>query len=191
MSETLKVKAINDYVTIKRIPPTREGMIQLVDQSTQKSFYGIIKSVGPRVKNNHIVKDRLILCNSNGCLTIKGVTLIKEQYILMSRHKNTWRPIGNKILVQRMNSEFQVGMIILPNLRKHTDQTLHCVVIANGIINDGLFNSELEVGETIRLDGWNKDIQEVEIDDNFYLIIKPNHILYKYEGDDSINRIID
>lgn len=193
----MKAKAINKFVTVKRLAPTRVGQIQLLE-TEQRTFYGIITSVGDGVKNKTIIKDRLVFCNGSVVMTINGVHFFKEEDIMMIFYKQVWRPLGIKLLLKRLNSEFKTESgIVIPDCYQSSDQTLHCTYIMNGVVDGEVFytHENLFTGDTVRLKSWDKDIQEIEIDDNFFIIVKPSHILYKVESEtesannDASNRI--
>ncbi len=190
----MKVKATNNYVTVKELATAREGLIHIPDtDQVQKTFCGIVTSVGEKVKNKSIVKDRVVFCNPLGIIKIDGVNLLKEEDVLMS-YKGVWRPLGRRILLKRLNTEIKLDSgIFIPGCYKSSDQTLHCQFILNGIIDNDIIDSgfDLVTGDIVRLKSWDKEIKEVEIDGDFYIIVKPSHILYKASDDDVSNRIIN
>ena len=190
----MKTIATNNYVTVKELPQTREGLIHIPNiNQLQKSFCGIITSVGEKIKNKTIVKDRVVFCNALGRIKINGVNFFKEDDILMSSYKGIWRPLGFKLLLKRLNTEIKLESgIVLPECYKTSDQTLHCEFILNGVDDNNIIDPgfDLIAGDVVRLKSWNNDIKEVEVDGNFFIIVKPSHILYKASDDDISNRII-
>ena len=101
-----------------------------------------------------------------------------------------WRPLGRRLMLHRMVEEFKVGSLVVPGCIANTDQSLHCTFVLNGVINDEVVESfDLIGGDTVRLAKWDHQIQEISIDDEYYLIAKPSHILYAVDGEDTENRV--
>ena len=92
--------------------------------------------------------------------------------------KTTLKPLGNRVLAQRMESEEKLkGGIILPDSAKKKQETAKVVAIGTGTTTtDGkLIPIPVQVGDTILMDKYSG--QEVTIDDEEYVIVKADDII--------------
>lgn len=92
--------------------------------------------------------------------------------------KTTLRPLGNRVLVQRVAQEETLkGGIILPDSAKKKQETAKVIAIGPGIENkEGkVIPPPVSIGDTILLDKYSG--QEVNIDDEEYVIVRSEDIV--------------
>jgi len=92
--------------------------------------------------------------------------------------KLTLKPLGNRVLAQRLEQqETMKGGIILPESAKKKQETAKVVAIGPGKkLDDGkVVPVPVNVGDTILMDKYSA--QEVTIDDEEYLILKADDII--------------
>jgi len=92
--------------------------------------------------------------------------------------KITLRPLGNRVLAQRLEpQEMMKGGIILPDSAKKKQETAKVVAVGTGKrLDDGqVLPISLKVGDVILMDKYSS--QEVTIDDEEYLILKADDII--------------
>lgn len=88
------------------------------------------------------------------------------------------RPLGNRVLVQRVEQkETTKGSIILPDSAKQKQETAKVIAIGTGAkTKDGKeIPIPVSVGDTILLDKYSG--QEVTLDDEEYVIIRADDII--------------
>jgi chaperonin GroES len=96
--------------------------------------------------------------------------------------KTTLKPLGNRVLVQRLEAqETMKGGIILPDSAKKKQETARVVAIGSGkLLDDGkLLPIPVKVGDVILMDKYSG--QEVTIDDEEYMILKADDIIATIE----------
>ena len=92
--------------------------------------------------------------------------------------KITLKPLGNRVLVQRLEPEEKMkGGIILPDSAKKKQETARVVSIGPGKrLDDGkVLPVPVKVGDLILMDKYSG--QEVTIDDEEYMILKADDII--------------
>jgi len=92
--------------------------------------------------------------------------------------KITLKPLGNRVLVQRLEPEEKMkGGIILPDSAKKKQETARVIAIGTGKrLDDGkVLAIPVEIGEVILMDKYSG--QEVTIDDEEYMILKADDII--------------
>jgi len=92
--------------------------------------------------------------------------------------KITLKPLGNRVLVQRLEPEEKMkGGIILPDSAKKKQETAKVVAIGAGKrLDDGkTVPVPVNVGDIILMDKYSG--QEVTIDDEEYMILKADDII--------------
>ncbi len=92
--------------------------------------------------------------------------------------KLTLKPLGNRVLAQRLEKEETTkGGIILPDSAKKKQETAKVVAIGAGKrLDDGkLVPMPVKEGDTILMDKYSG--QEVQIDDVEYIIVKADDII--------------
>ena len=92
--------------------------------------------------------------------------------------KTTLKPLGNRVLVQRLEAqETMKGGIILPDSAKKKQETAKVVAIGSGKrLDDGkVVPIPVNVGDVILMDKYSG--QEVTIDDEEYMILKADDII--------------
>ncbi|MBI5272726.1 MAG: co-chaperone GroES [Chlamydiia bacterium] len=96
--------------------------------------------------------------------------------------KITLKPLGNRVLVQRLEAqETMKGGIILPDSAKKKQETAKVVAIGTGKrLDDGkILPIPVEVDDIIVMDKYSG--QEVSIDDVEYKILQADDIIAKIE----------
>jgi chaperonin GroES len=91
--------------------------------------------------------------------------------------KVTLKPLGNRVLVQRLEQEAMQGAIILPDSAKKKQETAKLVAIGSGTTtSDGkTIAIPVNVGDVILMDKYAG--QEVTIEDEEYVILKADDII--------------
>jgi chaperonin GroES len=92
--------------------------------------------------------------------------------------KTTLKPLGNRVLAQRLQQEETLkGGIILPDSAKKKQETAKVIAVGPGIENkEGkMILPPINVGDTILMDKYSG--QEVTIDDEEYVIVKADDII--------------
>ncbi len=92
--------------------------------------------------------------------------------------KITLKPLGNRVLAQRLEQEETMkGGIILPDSAKKKQETAKVVAVGEGKrLDDGkILPVPVKVGETILMDKYSA--QEVTIQDVDYVILKADDII--------------
>ncbi len=96
--------------------------------------------------------------------------------------KITLKPLGNRVLVQRMEpQETMKGGIILPDSAKKKQETAKVVSIGSGKrLDDGkILPISVKVGDVILMDKYSG--QEVTINDEEFMILKADDIIATIE----------
>lgn len=92
--------------------------------------------------------------------------------------KLTLKPLGNRVLVQRLEQEQTLkGGIILPDTAKKKQETAKVIAIGTGTTtSDGkIIPIPVTIGETILMDKYAG--QEVTIDDEEFVILRADDII--------------
>lgn len=92
--------------------------------------------------------------------------------------KLTLKPIGNRVLVQRIEKEETLkGGIILPDTAKKKQETAKVIAIGSGATTaEGkLIPIPVQAGDTILMDKYSG--QEVTIDDEEFVILRADDII--------------
>lgn len=88
------------------------------------------------------------------------------------------KPLGNRVLVQRLEAEETLkGGIILPDSAKKKQETAKVVAIGSGKkLEDGkVLPVPVQIGDIVLMDKYSG--QEVSIDDEEYMILKADDII--------------
>lgn len=96
--------------------------------------------------------------------------------------KTTLKPLGNRVLVQRLEpQETMKGGIILPDSAKKKQETARVVSVGSGKrLDDGnVLPIPVKVGDVILMDKYSG--QEVTIDDEEFMILKADDIIATIE----------
>ena len=92
--------------------------------------------------------------------------------------KTTLKPLGNRVLAQRLEQEEKMkGGIILPDSAKKKQETAKIIAVGSGkLLDDGkILPIPVKVGDTILMDKYSA--QEVTVDDEEFLILKADDII--------------
>lgn len=95
-----------------------------------------------------------------------------------SAKKLTLKPLGNRVMAERLEQEETIkGGIILPDSAKKKQETARVVAVGPGKrLDDGtVVPMPVKVGDTILMDKYSG--QEVTIDDVEYVIVKADDII--------------
>ncbi len=96
--------------------------------------------------------------------------------------KTTLKPLGNRVLVQRLEAEETLkGGIILPDSAKKKQETAKVVAVGDGKrLDDGkILPIQVKVGDVILMDKYSG--QEVTIDEEEFVIVKADDIIATIE----------
>lgn len=173
-------KVVGSRLLVKKLVTGRKSEIILPKATIQKQFIGIIKKVGKDVRDKEtLTEDRIVFVDNNA--GEKGLNdgefFFKQDDVLLVKKDGLFRPMGNKVLIKRMNNtEVSIGGIIIPMGRKSSDQTLFGVVFALGVSNNNTIDTTLNVGDIIKLQKWDVSMRDVSIDDENYIISPIKHV---------------
>ena len=106
----------------------------------------------------------------------------KQPMAQQTEKKTTLKPLGNRVLVQRLEAKDTMkGGIILPDSAKKKQETAKVVAIGSGkLLDDGkLLPIPVKVGDVILMDKYSG--QEVTIDDEEFMILKADDIIATIE----------
>ena len=98
--------------------------------------------------------------------------------VQQTEKKVTLKPLGNRVLVQRLEQEETLkGGIILPDTAKKKQETAKVISVGPGAIGkDGkAIPVPVKVGDTILMDKYSG--QEVTLDDEEYVIVRGEDIV--------------
>lgn len=93
-------------------------------------------------------------------------------------HTPTLRPLGNRVLVRRLDAEEKLkGGIILPDSAKKKQEQAEVIAIGTGKLdkNGNLIPMPVKVGDTILMEKYSG--QEVTLDDREYIILKADELV--------------
>jgi len=94
------------------------------------------------------------------------------------KKKTTLKPIGNRVVAQRMEAEETLkGGIILPDSAKKKQETAKVIAVGEGKkTEDGkLIEIPVKVNDIILMDKYSG--QEVSVDDDEFIIVKADDII--------------
>ncbi len=100
----------------------------------------------------------------------------------IAKKKTQLKPIGNRVIAKRLESEDTVkGGIIIPDSAKKKQETAKVISVGEGKRTDDgkLIPVPVKVGDVILMDKYS--FQEVTIDDEEYIIVKAEDIIAKIE----------
>lgn len=91
--------------------------------------------------------------------------------------KTTLKPLGNRVLVQRLEQETVQGGIILPDTAKKKQEAAEVIAVGTGTTSSDGKNIPIPVavGDTILMDKYSS--QEVTIEDEEYVILRADDIV--------------
>lgn len=92
--------------------------------------------------------------------------------------KTTLKPLGNRVLVQRLEPEETLkGGIILPDSAKKKQESARVVAVGPGkkLENGQLEEMPVKIGDTVLMDKYSG--QDVTVDDVEYMILKADDII--------------
>jgi chaperonin GroES len=98
---------------------------------------------------------------------------MEKPMVQQTKKKIALRPLGNRVLVQRMESEEKMkGGIILPDSAKKKQETARIVAVGSGKkLDDGkVIPISLKVGDIVLMNKYSG--QEVTVDDEEYVVLK-------------------
>ena len=110
---------------------------------------------------------------------IKVYSQIEETIMTQqAAKKTTLKPLGNRVLVQRLEQEDTLkGGIILPDSAKKKQETAKVIAIGSGQkTKDGeILPMPVKIGDLVLMDKYSG--QEVTVDDEDYVIVKADEII--------------
>lgn len=91
--------------------------------------------------------------------------------------KPKFKPLGNRVLVQRMEQEEKIGGILLPDSAKKKQEEAKIIAVGTGIKdkNGQLIEMPVKVGDIVLMEKYSG--QEIKIDDKDYVILKADDII--------------
>lgn len=103
---------------------------------------------------------------------------MEDTMVQQTAKKLALKPVGNRVLAQRLEKEETMkGGIILPDSAKKKQETAKVVAIGEGKrLDDGkVLPIQVKIGATILMDKYAG--QEVQINDEEYIILKADDII--------------
>ena len=94
------------------------------------------------------------------------------------KKKTTLKPLGNRVILMRLEAEETVkGGIILPDSAKKKQEMAKVIAVGEGkkIDNDKTVPVPVKIGDVVLMDKYSG--QEVNIDDEEYIIVKADDII--------------
>ena len=87
------------------------------------------------------------------------------------------KPVGNRVIAQRMEEELSKGGIIVPDSAKKKQEKARVVAIGEGqkLDNGEIHPIPVKVGDIVLMDKYSG--QEITIDDEEYIIVKADDII--------------
>lgn len=193
------IGTIGKRIVLSKIEAARASSIYLPETTLQKTLLGAIRFVGREVKDTVLQKDTIVLADTTsvkkyitrrkqGNAEITSISFIcEEKDILLVRRGKVMYPLGNTVLVQRINDEIKKGQIIIPSCYQSSDQSLFGVVALKGLI-DGVSNEyPVGIGDIVKIEKWHQSIREVEIDNKYYLIVPTKLLQYSCSQEVMVN----
>lgn len=90
--------------------------------------------------------------------------------------KQILKPIGNRVLVQRLEQEEMIGGIILPETAQKKQETARVIAVGTPLIQNGKkIEIPVQVNDTILIDKYAG--QEVTINEEEFVILKADDII--------------
>jgi chaperonin GroES len=102
----------------------------------------------------------------------------KKRMVQQAQKKITLKPLGNRVLVQRLEPEEKMkGGIILPDSAKKKQETAKVVAVGDGKrLEDGkVLPVPVKVGDVILMDKYSG--QEVSLDGEEFMILKSDDMI--------------
>lgn len=183
-----KIKALNKNIVVKPVDVEQQGLIVAPDIAEHGYFYGSIQSVGDGC--NKVIRPGALaffkrLQGQKFVIDGGNFFIFKEDELLLIKWRGNFHPVGNKILLMRDVEEEQLESgIWIPACRQTKDQSLFGVVFRMGLVQafPGInlpFDYPVNIGDKVKVRGWEMDIEEVGIDQRNCIIVKPKHLDYK------------
>lgn len=98
--------------------------------------------------------------------------------VQQAEKKITLKPLGNRVLAQRMEQEETLkGGIILPDTAKKKQETAKVIAVGPGAQTDEgkAIPMPVKIGDTILMDKYSG--QEITLDDEDYVIVRADDII--------------
>jgi chaperonin GroES len=95
-----------------------------------------------------------------------------------TKKKSTLKPLGNRVIVQRLEEEEKLkGGIILPDTAKKKQETAQVIAVGKGkTLKDGALSPmPVKVGDKVLIDKYSG--QEVNLDNEEYVIVRADDII--------------
>ncbi|MFA6916751.1 MAG: co-chaperone GroES [Parachlamydiales bacterium] len=94
-----------------------------------------------------------------------------------SKNKTKLQPLGNRVLVKRLEKEESVGGILLPDSAKKKQEQAEVVAVGKGKLdkNGQLIPMPVKIGDIILLEKYSG--QEINLDDVEYVILRADDII--------------
>jgi len=175
------IKALNDNVVVKVEKTFVKSSVIIPDSVQAGYFYATVTSVGMNCARAIVSCDKVVVKHEKRepfKHNEKDYYIVKSRDILLIKKKDTWYPVGNKSLLQRLNEEeITKGGIIVPACYSTQDQTLNTIFIRSGLADPfRTIESTLLPGDFVRIAKWDQMIEEIDINGKYHLIV-PNPLL--------------
>jgi co-chaperonin GroES (HSP10) len=196
------IGTIGKRIVLSKIDTARASAIYLPETTMQKTLLGVIRYTGRDVKDAALQKDAVVLVDTtsvkkyvtrrrNGNAEITSVNFIcEEKDVLLIRRNKIYYPLGNTVLIQRINDEIQKGQIVIPSCYQSSDQSLFGVVTLKGLKDTVSIEYPVAAGDIVKIEKWDHSIREVEIDDKYYLIVPTRLLQYVCDKETMINNFV-
>lgn len=99
---------------------------------------------------------------------------------MSQKTKVSLRPLGDRLIVQRLEHE-ETGGIILPDTAKKKQETAQVIAVGKGKTTDEgkILPMPVKVGNTILMDKYSG--QEVTVDDEDYIVLRADDVIATIE----------
>lgn len=166
-------KVIGNNILVKKIEVAQKSIIAMPESTVQKTLLATVVKTGSDCEL--LKENEVCLFNPYGVSAKldNGYFIVTEKEAIAVRVNNIFRPVGNRILVKRINNTDikTKGGIIIQQCTSHSDQTLYGFVVALGYKNGKIVDFPLEPADYIKIAKWDKSIKEVEIERDYYLSV--------------------
>jgi co-chaperonin GroES (HSP10) len=171
-------------------------MIHVPDiaQNIYNTFCGIIIKVGNKVKDYLVQENRMCFFDQKLITAKDGNDLFvlpESSIILIKDSMGAFRPLGNRVLVERDIQEKNkvitrddgsvVQLVTQLEAYPGSDQSLEGWAYRRGIKNGIVVELPFEIGDKVHLKTWLPTMIEVSVEDKYLLSVEIPDVLYKHE----------
>lgn len=182
---------IGNNILIRKMVPVYQGTIVFPQNFTPKFLYGIVIGRGKDVDNS-IMNESFVLLPWSCKRVILGKDYSDNEDLFITDWRDViavknkiWRPVGNKVIIQRDNKNVENENILVHELTNERLQSLTGVVTTLGTSNGNIIDCNIVPGDFVRIEKW--DMQIIEVGGfgfgNYSLIVPTKLIPCKIEHD--------